>query len=46
MKIAVFSDSHSDVASIIKTIEKEKPDIVFRLGDHASDTARISSRRM
>jgi putative phosphoesterase len=41
MKIAVFSDSHSDVASIIKTIEKEKPDIVFHLGDHASDTARI-----
>lgn len=42
MKIIVFSDSHSDMHNMIRSVEREKPDIIFHLGDYAADRTDLS----
>lgn len=37
MKIVVFADSHKDVETMIRIVEKEKPQLVIHLGDHIKD---------
>ncbi len=37
MKAVVISDSHGDRDTVRNIIEKEKPEIVIHLGDHAND---------
>lgn len=37
MRIAVFTDSHGDVKPMIAVIQRENPDLVLHLGDHARD---------
>ncbi len=41
MKIAVFSDSHSDVMRIIGILKKEPADLVLHLGDMVRDALRL-----
>jgi len=42
MKIIVFSDSHSDVDTMIEVVNFEKPDMIFHLGDNTKDAALLS----
>ena len=37
MKILVFSDSHSSMRFMKKSVEKVKPDAIIHLGDHYDD---------
>ena len=37
MKIVVFADSHTDVATMVMVVKKEKPQLVIHLGDHIAD---------
>ena len=37
MKILVFSDSHGEKENMLLTVEAERPDAVFHLGDHWRD---------
>ncbi len=43
MKIVVFSDSHGSIIRMLDIIEEEKPDMLFHLGDHESDTIDLKS---
>jgi len=42
MKILVLSDSHRRVANILTAVEREKPDMVFHLGDMVQDSEELS----
>ncbi|MHB1484982.1 MAG: metallophosphoesterase family protein [Saccharofermentanales bacterium] len=37
MKIVVFSDSHSDIDTMLDVVQAESPDTILHLGDHISD---------
>ena len=41
MKVIVFSDSHGSVDYMLRAIEKEHPDAIFHLGDHAEDGEQL-----
>ncbi len=41
MKIVVFSDSHSDIESMKKIVDKEKPNMIFHLGDYIEDALAL-----
>ena len=41
MKIVVFSDSHSDIESMKKIVDKEKPNMIFHLGDCIEDALAL-----
>ncbi len=43
MKIIVFSDSHTDVRTMLEVVEREKPDRLIHLGDHAADAEDLHS---
>ena len=42
MKILIFSDSHGTMQYMCEAIEKEHPDYVIHLGDHAQDAKELS----
>ena len=44
MLIFVFSDSHGTTEHMEALLEKELPDMVIHLGDHAADAKRLASR--
>jgi putative phosphoesterase len=41
MKAIVFSDSHTDVATMEGILIRENPDLVFHLGDHWNDARKL-----
>lgn len=43
MKILVLSDSHGTMQYMCDAVEKEHPDYVIHLGDHARDASELSS---
>lgn len=43
MKILIFSDSHGYNVSMACAVEREAPDVVLHLGDHAEDAREIQS---
>lgn len=38
MKIAVFSDTHSQTALMVEAVRRTRPEVVIHLGDHDRDT--------
>ena len=38
MKVAVFSDTHTNTARMVKAVRQTKPDAIIHLGDHQRDT--------
>ena len=42
MKIAVFSDSHRNIANMREAVRAERPDYIFHLGDHYTDAEQLS----
>ena len=44
MKILVVSDTHRRISSLIKTVENEKFDKLFFLGDDVEDGEEIANR--
>ena len=42
MKIAVFSDSHGDISSMLAAVRSFSPDMIFHLGDHAKDADELT----
>lgn len=42
MKILLMSDSHKQFVFLQKMVEKEKPDLVFAMGDYSSDFEELS----
>ena len=38
MRIAVFSDTHSNTALMVETVRRIRPDAIIHLGDHDRDT--------
>lgn len=42
MKILVLSDSHRHVGNLLTAVEREKPDLVFHLGDLAGDAEELA----
>ena len=44
MKILVFSDSHTDVAAMLKAAGREKADVIFHLGDHLNDALELQKQ--
>ena len=38
MKVAVFSDTHTNTARMLDAVRKTKPDAIIHLGDHERDT--------
>ncbi len=38
MRIAVFSDTHSNTALMVETVRRVRPDAIIHLGDHDRDT--------
>ncbi len=42
MKILVLSDSHGELAHMHEAIEKERPNLIFHLGDHIRDADEIA----
>lgn len=43
MKIAVFSDSHSDVSKMAEVLRKSHFDLILHLGDYVRDANKLSS---
>lgn len=43
MKIVVFSDSHRDIASMNRILQKENPDLIFHLGDLERDCCKLDT---
>ena len=41
MKILVLSDSHREENYLLSAVQREKPDAIIHLGDHASDALAI-----
>ncbi len=41
MKIIVFSDSHGDVDSMVRIVEKIRPDMIIHLGDNIKDAVGL-----
>ena len=44
MKILVFSDSHTDIETMIKVEKREKADIICHLGDHITDALELEKQ--
>ena len=44
MKILVFSDSHTDVETMIKVAEYEKPNAICHCGDHLNDALELAKQ--
>ncbi|MBC7086996.1 MAG: metallophosphoesterase [Tissierellales bacterium] len=44
MKILVISDTHRKISPLIKTVNKEKFDCIFFLGDNVEDGEEIANR--
>ncbi|MCL2002871.1 MAG: YfcE family phosphodiesterase [Oscillospiraceae bacterium] len=44
MKLLVFSDSHGKTRAMLSAAEREAPDMIVHLGDHACDAQEISAR--
>ncbi|MGI6028964.1 MAG: metallophosphoesterase family protein [Candidatus Heteroscillospira sp.] len=42
MKIAVFSDSHGDVDTMLSAVRAWQPDLILHLGDHALDAEELA----
>ena len=42
MKLLVLSDSHGDMASLRLAVQRERPDAVLHLGDHALDAYTLA----
>lgn len=42
MKILVLSDSHGSMQYMCDAVEKEQPDCIIHLGDHAKDAEELS----
>lgn len=42
MKLLLISDTHRELISARKAIERERPDAVLHLGDHAQDAFELS----
>lgn len=38
MKVAVFSDTHTNTARMLEAVRQAKPDAIIHLGDHVRDT--------
>ena len=38
MKVAVFSDTHSNTAKMVEAVHVERPDVLIHLGDFERDT--------
>ena len=38
MRVAVFSDTHSNTALMVDKVRQLRPDVIIHLGDHDSDT--------
>lgn len=43
MKIVVFADSHTDVATMLDVVKAEQPDAVLHLGDHLADGMELQN---
>ena len=44
MHVLVLSDSHGDVETMARLVEKHRPDRVLHLGDHFSDLVKLHLR--
>ncbi|NMA08639.1 MAG: metallophosphoesterase [Clostridiales bacterium] len=44
MRILVFSDTHTSIYGMFRTVHGEKPDAVFHLGDHDRDARRLAAQ--
>ncbi|MCL2752858.1 MAG: YfcE family phosphodiesterase [Defluviitaleaceae bacterium] len=44
IKILVLSDSHEIVESMLRIVEREKPDAIFHLGDHLNDALELEKQ--
>ena len=44
MKIVIFSDSHGNCGNMRETLKKERPGMVFYLGDGLSDIEQVMER--
>lgn len=42
LKILAFADSHGYNTTMVYVIDREKPDVVLHLGDHAEDAAEVA----
>ncbi|MEG1633571.1 MAG: metallophosphoesterase family protein [Oscillospiraceae bacterium] len=42
MKLAVFSDTHSNIAGMLGAVRRVRPDVLVHLGDHIRDTAALT----
>lgn len=42
--VLVFSDSHGRVDEMVRIAKKEKPDMIFHLGDYAADARKIEKQ--
>ena len=38
MRVAVFSDTHSNTALMLEAVRRTRPDVIIHLGDHDRDT--------
>ena len=43
-KILVLADSHTDIDTMHKAVDIEKPDIIIHLGDHIADAAQLNNK--
>lgn len=44
MKLLVLSDSHGDVRSMVRAVERERPDMIVHLGDCWQDGERLNQQ--
>ncbi|MDO5755624.1 MAG: metallophosphoesterase [Tissierellia bacterium] len=44
MKIAIISDTHGSIESVISSLKEQKIDLILHLGDYAVDGAKIQDR--
>ena len=44
MKILVFSDSHNDIISMVRTVENNRPDMIIHLGDNYNDAQILKTK--
>jgi putative phosphoesterase len=42
MKVAVFSDTHSNIELCLEAVRRTQPDVIIHLGDHDRDAISIS----